>query len=157
MPLDKNAQVVLSSDTPQAERQNLAFAGTTISGGYGRGVVIATGMTTELGRIAGRVIEAKQPYTPLQVALRRLALWLSLVACALSIPNSSVWMVVWTTMERNDPDRSDVGVRNNSRRIANYHHHASRVGSISIKPARGHRQTPPRHRNARHRIHNCNG
>ena len=85
MPLDKNAQVVLSSDTPQAERQNLAFAGTTMSGGYGRGVVIATGMTTELGRIAGRVIEAKQPYTPLQVALRRLALWLSLVALALSI------------------------------------------------------------------------
>ena len=85
VPVDKNAEAVLASGTPLAERQNMAFAGTIISGGYGRGIVVATGMSTQLGQITGRLVEMKQPYTPLQIAMRSLAKWLSLAALAFSI------------------------------------------------------------------------
>jgi P-type Ca2+ transporter type 2C len=53
-----------------AERRNLAFRGTAVTGGRGRGVVVATGMATELGRLAA-LLQAQPPGpTPLQ---RRLA------------------------------------------------------------------------------------
>jgi P-type Ca2+ transporter type 2C len=53
-----------------AERRNVAFSGTAVTGGRGAGVVVATGMATELGRLA-ELLQSRAPgSTPLQ---RRLA------------------------------------------------------------------------------------
>lgn len=84
MPVSKDAEIVLPRETPLSDQSNVAFAGTTVSAGYGRGLVFATGMATQLGQITGQVIEAKQPYTPLQVAMYKLSNWLSLIALGFS-------------------------------------------------------------------------
>ena len=64
------AQVPLAPDTPVAERINMVFAGTHVTAGRARAVVVATGRATEMGRIATLTEEAEEPMTPLE---RRLA------------------------------------------------------------------------------------
>ncbi len=67
------------------DRSSVAFAGTLVVAGKGRGVVVATGMATELGRIVGLVRAAREPRTPLQQAMRELAGWLVWVALGFSV------------------------------------------------------------------------
>ncbi|MFW5680870.1 MAG: cation-translocating P-type ATPase, partial [Pseudomonadota bacterium] len=61
------------ADAPLAERTSMAFKGTAITGGSGAGVVVATGMATELGAVARMVEEAEEQVTPLEKRLDRLA------------------------------------------------------------------------------------
>jgi Ca2+-transporting ATPase len=70
VPVDKDASAVLPAATPLAERRNMAYRGTVIAAGKATAVVVATGMATELGRIAGMLQRAAPEPTPLQ---RRLA------------------------------------------------------------------------------------
>jgi len=63
----------LDGDLPLAERENMAFKGTPVSNGSGIGVVVATGMQTELGRISEMATEAEEEETPLEKRLDRLA------------------------------------------------------------------------------------
>jgi Ca2+-transporting ATPase len=75
----------LEAGTPLAERSNLAYSGTVITNGRGRGLVVATGMKTEFGQIAGQLQVAKEEQTPLQVKLAQLGKWIGiivLVVCA---------------------------------------------------------------------------
>lgn len=63
------------------ERANMAFRGTAVSGGSAVGIVTATGMDTELGRIASMAEEAEEERTPLEKRLQRLGyrlVWLTL-------------------------------------------------------------------------------
>jgi P-type Ca2+ transporter type 2C len=64
-PSDKEACTV-SLKAVLSERRNMVFAGTVIVRGHCRGVVVATGMNTEFGRIVGYVEEEEKPETPLQ-------------------------------------------------------------------------------------------
>jgi Ca2+-transporting ATPase len=54
------------------DRRNMAHLGTVIVNGRGKAIVVATGMATEFGKIAGMLQEVKQEPTPLQVNLNRL-------------------------------------------------------------------------------------
>ncbi len=83
VPVDKDDEPV-PAETPLAERRNMVHAGTVITRGRGRAVVTATGMATELGRITGLVLEAKEPKTPLQLAMKQLAGFLVWVAVLFS-------------------------------------------------------------------------
>jgi Ca2+-transporting ATPase len=65
VPVDKAVEA-LPADTPLAERASMAYAGSSVTRGQGRGIVTATGSATELGEIAGLTERAKQPATPLQ-------------------------------------------------------------------------------------------
>ncbi|MEX2134043.1 MAG: cation-transporting P-type ATPase [Acidimicrobiia bacterium] len=81
VPTEKNAEPV-DPDSVLADRSSMLHKGTAITKGAGEGVVIATGMDTELGRISRLVEESDQPETPLQLQLAGLGhrlLWLTLV------------------------------------------------------------------------------
>ncbi len=74
----------LPRNTFLADRRNTVYAGTLVEAGRGRGVVIATGMRTELGKIAGLVQKAGESETPLQRQLNRLGKQLGVVILAIS-------------------------------------------------------------------------
>ncbi len=63
----------LAAGVPLAERSNMAFAGTTVTRGAARGVVVATGGRTELGAIGHMVRQVRSLRTPLTQRLDRLA------------------------------------------------------------------------------------
>jgi calcium-translocating P-type ATPase len=71
VPVDKRPEPVPAS-APLAERQNLAHAGTLVSTGAGAGIVVATGRSTELGRISALLERADVLQTPLTLELDRL-------------------------------------------------------------------------------------
>ena len=84
LPVGKRARAV-AADAPLAERACMLYKGTSISRGSGEGVVIATGMGTELGRISQLVAEAEDEATPLERRLDRLGqrlVWVTLVVAA---------------------------------------------------------------------------
>ena len=83
LPVQKNASVLLDKDVPLGDRKNTAFMGTTISYGRGRGVVIDTGMQTQLGLIAEMLSGVEVEETPLQKRLDELGKTLSIISMIL--------------------------------------------------------------------------
>ncbi|MDE2299672.1 MAG: cation-transporting P-type ATPase [Burkholderiales bacterium] len=82
---NKTADALLEVDTELGDRSTVAHAGSLVVAGKGRGVVVATGAATQLGRVAGLMREAREPRTPLQEALRQLSRWLVWVAIGFSV------------------------------------------------------------------------
>ncbi len=70
---------VLPRDAFLGDRKNMAFMGTSVEGGRGKGLVVATGMRTELGTIAGLVQQETKEETPLQRQLDRLGRQIGLI------------------------------------------------------------------------------
>jgi P-type Ca2+ transporter type 2C len=66
------------------DRANMVFSGTTVTYGRGRAAVVATGMQTEMGRIAGMLREAPSEATPLQRELDHVGKTLGLVVLAIA-------------------------------------------------------------------------
>jgi Ca2+-transporting ATPase len=64
---------------PLADRINMVYRGTTVTGGSGRAIIVATGVRTEMGGVQALVAEAEHPETPLQRQLRVLGQELMLV------------------------------------------------------------------------------
>ncbi len=75
----------LSLDTVLADRNNMAYMGTTVSSGRGLGLVVATGMQTELGKIASNIAEAQTPKTPLELKLESLGKFLGFIALIVAV------------------------------------------------------------------------
>ena len=62
-----------TDDVPLGDRKNMCYMGSTVVYGRGRAVVVATGMDTEMGKIADAIAQAKDDLTPLQVKLNELS------------------------------------------------------------------------------------
>ncbi|MCA9260608.1 MAG: HAD-IC family P-type ATPase, partial [Planctomycetales bacterium] len=72
VPVEKDAELILAASTPLADRRNMAYTSTVLANGNGRGVVVATGMEAEIGRIAGMLQTYEREPTPLQRQLAKL-------------------------------------------------------------------------------------
>ncbi len=83
-PVAKNI-LPLEDEAPLAERRNMAFMGTVVTYGRGQAVITATGMATELGKIAEMIQTVAQEPTPLQQRLKKLGQNLAYVAFALVV------------------------------------------------------------------------
>jgi len=82
VPVRKNAGVVLAEDAALGDRINLAFSGCIVTYGRGAGVVYATGMGTEMGKIASLLEDTEETKTPLQDKLNTLAKYLGILCIA---------------------------------------------------------------------------
>ncbi len=83
MPVDKKIAAIESDDASLGDRTNMAYKGTIVVHGRGRGVVAATGMATELGRIADLLRSATAGQTPLQRRLAQFGRRLAIAALAI--------------------------------------------------------------------------
>ncbi len=92
VPVGKDAGVVLLQDVALGDRRNTAFMGTLVTYGRGTGVVVSTGMWTQIGLIAAMLQSIQQEITPLQRRLNQLGKvlgWAALGICA------AVFVVGW--------------------------------------------------------------
>jgi len=80
VPVDQNADVILDEDVPLGDRVNMVHMGSSVTYGRGVAVVAATGMSTQMGRIAAMLQEAEQETTPLQRKLEILGKKLGMAA-----------------------------------------------------------------------------
>ncbi len=86
VPVNKQASAVLAENAPIGDHKNAAYMSTTVTYGRGKGVVVATGMRTEIGLIAEMIQSFEEEPTPLQVKLDQLGKTLgvaALVICGL--------------------------------------------------------------------------
>ncbi len=70
-PVEQNTEPIDAEDVSLGDRINIVYMGTVVTAGRGKGIVVATGMATEMGQIAGMLQEQKQELTPLQKKLNQ--------------------------------------------------------------------------------------
>ncbi len=80
VPVEKRAGQVLDREIPLGDRKNTAFMGTLVSYGRGLGVIVATGLHTQIGLIAQMLSAVEEEETPLQIRLDELGKQLSIAA-----------------------------------------------------------------------------
>jgi len=85
VPSEKSADAIVKEEASIGDRHNMVFSGCGVSYGRGKGVVVETGMKTEMGKIAGLLSGEEDTQTPLQHRLSVLGKYLgiaALIACA---------------------------------------------------------------------------
>ena len=94
--VEKTVAAIPEAALPVGDRRNMAYLGTSITYGRGSGVVVATGMKTELGKIAGLIQDVAPEKTPLQRRLDRIG---KALAAAGGIAAGLVLQVGWWSGE----------------------------------------------------------
>ena len=84
----------IDADTYTADRANIAFMGSSVISGRGRGLVGATGTDTELGKIAEQVRTEEQPATPLQQRMARFANLIAVLVVAAAAVSFALGLAV---------------------------------------------------------------
>lgn len=82
VPVEKENRDQLLEDTPLGDQVNMLLSGTLITAGRGRALVVATGMDTQMGHIAGLLTRDKEGETPLQRRMGEISATLSFVCLA---------------------------------------------------------------------------
>ena len=85
VPVEKNTEKIEDTETGLGDRTNMLFSSSLVTYGRGKGIVVETGMTTEVGKIAGMLDLAEEQTTPLQEKLNKLGKTLGIVALAICV------------------------------------------------------------------------
>ena len=80
VPVEKNQEVIKDEKVGIGDRVNMLFSSSLITYGRGKGIVVETGMNTEVGKIAGIINDTVKSETPLQTKLNKLGKTLGIVA-----------------------------------------------------------------------------
>ena len=72
MPVEKSPDTIAEKEVPLGDRKNMAFSSGVVTFGRGKGIVVGTGMNTEIGKIAGMLNRDTDTQTPMQVRLEKL-------------------------------------------------------------------------------------
>ncbi len=83
-PVEKISEPIDENNLPVSERKNMLFAGTFVTGGRGKAVVVRTGMNTEFGKIAALLQKTTSRKTPLQQNLEKLGKQIGIAALLLA-------------------------------------------------------------------------
>ena len=85
VPVEKNTKVIEDEETGIGDRLNMLFSSSLITYGRGKGIVVETGMTTEVGKIAGMLDSTEEQVTPLQEKLNKLGKTLGIAALLICV------------------------------------------------------------------------
>ena len=88
VPVNKQEEIIDplgSDDVPLGDRKNMCYMGSNVVYGHGKAVVVATGMDTEMGKIADALEKAEQGDTPLQIKLNQLSKILSFIVLGICV------------------------------------------------------------------------
>lgn len=83
-PIEKHTAALSGEDLPLGDRRNMGYMGTIITQGRGMALVVATGMRTELGKIADLIQQVEQEQTPLQRRLNLLGTTLAVAGVSIA-------------------------------------------------------------------------
>lgn len=85
VPVEKDSSIVFQEDVSLGDRKNMAYMGTSITYGRGKGVVVETGHNTEIGKIATMIQTYEDEDTPLQKQLNKLGKFLGITTIVICI------------------------------------------------------------------------
>ena len=80
VPVEKSVDEIKEEEISLGDRKNILFSSSLITYGRGKGVVVETGMNTEVGKIATMINDTEEQATPLQIKLNNLGKTLGIVA-----------------------------------------------------------------------------
>lgn len=83
LPVEKDANKIFSVNSNLGERRNMVFSTSTITAGHAKAIVVETGMNTQVGKIAGMIINENSFQTPLQLKLEKTSKILGICAIAI--------------------------------------------------------------------------
>ena len=92
VPVEKDSLAEIEENAPLGDQFNMMFSGCLITGGKGKAVVVETGMSTEMGKIAGLLNNTKKEKTPLQKKMDKLVK----VICGLAITSGVILFGIQT-------------------------------------------------------------
>ena len=84
-PVNKTAEAVLQEKITYTELPNMVFAGTNVSTGTGKAIVLSTGMNTEFGKIANLTQEMTEELSPLQLEMKNVTKMVTIIAVVVGI------------------------------------------------------------------------
>lgn len=84
LPVSKETALI-AQDAGLGDRHNMIFSGTAVTHGHGRAIVTATGMQTQMGRIAGMLEHTPAEITPLQKELNRVGRMLGIIVIIIAV------------------------------------------------------------------------
>ncbi|WP_094227689.1 cation-translocating P-type ATPase [Methanolobus psychrotolerans] len=93
VPVEKNIAPISTGCASFGEQKNVSFAGTLINQGQGRGIVVATGNATQIGKISEFIRESKEISTPLLRKIARMSVVLSVVIVIISALTFAIGVV----------------------------------------------------------------
>ena len=85
VPVEKTPDTLEGEDIPLGDRKNMAYSSGVVTFGHGRGIVVGTGMDTEIGKIANMLDNDSDTQTPMQVRLEKLGKVIGIAAIVICV------------------------------------------------------------------------